>query len=791
MKALDRKLLRDLRRLWSQALTIALVVASGLGGFLTSLSAVESLDAARSRFYAEGRFADAFGQVRRAPRSELDVLRALPGVAEVEASIEQVVRIDVPGSDDAVIGQLTGLNLRAPQRLNRVSVRHGRMPVSATQTGGGSGALEVLVADGFADARGLRPGDAVEALVNGKRRTLRIVGTALSPATIFGGMAGVPDVRGFGVFWLDEDALAAAYDLQGAFNRLAVRYAPGADEAATRAALTQRLARYGGRDVHGRDEQGSHRMLDDEIRQQRIMGTLLPSIFLAVAAFLLHVVLTRLIATQREQIAALKALGYGNAALATHYLKLVGVIVAVGLLLGVALGKVLGALLTGLYAEFFRFPQLDHLLPLTLVAAGSAVTLGTALAGTLAAVSQAVRLAPAQAMRPPAPGVYRRTLAERLGVRGLPASLRMVLRNMERRALRTALTIGGTAAAVAIVVMGNFFSDAMDFMVDASFALAMRADVNVWVAEPVQASAAREIARLPGVMAVEPARTAAVHLAHGHRRERINLQGLEPAAALQRVIDVQGRQARVPEGGLLLTDRLAAKLGVQVGDWVEVQPLEGHRETVRVRVEGTAREMMGLNAYAHRDLLNRWLRDDDLATQFAVALLPGSEPQFLRALKLRPAVAGAFSKATLVRNMEEVSARNIRIMSTVLTLFAAVIAVGVVYNNARIALAERTWELASLRVLGFTRAEVSALLLGELAIGIALALPLGMCLGWGLVHLMVELMQNDQFLFPVVIRPPTYAWAGLCVVASGLASALVVRREVDRLDMVGALKTRE
>lgn len=484
-----------------------------------------------------------------------------------------------------------------------------------------------------------------------------------------------------------------------------------------------------------------------------------------MAAFLLHVVLTRLIATQREQIAALKALGYGNAALATHYLKLVGVIVAVGLLLGVALGKVLGALLTGLYAEFFRFPQLDHLLPLTLVAAGSAVTLGTALAGTLAGVSQAVRLAPAQAMRPPAPGVYRRTLAERLGLRGLPASLRMVLRNMERRALRTALTIGGTAAAVAIVVMGNFFSDAMDFMVDASFALAMRSDVNVWVAEPVQAAAARELARLPGVMGVEPARMAAVHLAHGHRRERINLQGLEPAAALQRVIDVQGRQARVPEGGLLLTDRLAAKLGVQVGDWVEVQPLEGHRETVRVRVEGTAREMMGLNAYAHRDLLNRWLRDDDLATQFAVALLPGSEPQFLRALKLRPAVAGAFSKATLVRNMEEVSARNIRIMSTVLTLFAAVIAVGVVYNNARIALAERTWELASLRVLGFTRAEVSALLLGELAIGIALALPLGMCLGWGLVHLMVELMKNDQFLFPVVIRPPTYAWAGLCVVA--------------------------
>jgi putative ABC transport system permease protein len=147
--------------------------------------------------------------------------------------------------------------------------------------------------------------------------------------------------------------------------------------------------------------------------------------------------------------------------------------------------------------------------------------------------------------------------------------------------------------------------------------------------------------------------------------------------------------------------------------------------------------------------------------------------------------------ATLLRNMQEVSARNILIMSAVLTAFAAVITVGVVYNNARIALAERTWELASLRVLGFTRREVSVLLLGELALGIAIALPLGMVLGWSLTHGVVQLMRSDQFLFPVVIQPRTYALAAICVVAAGVASALVVRRRIDSLDMVAALKTRE
>jgi putative ABC transport system permease protein len=201
--------------------------------------------------------------------------------------------------------------------------------------------------------------------------------------------------------------------------------------------------------------------------------------------------------------------------------------------------------------------------------------------------------------------------------------------------------------------------------------------------------------------------------------------------------------------------------------------------------------MMGLNAYMNREALNRALGEGDLSGGFMLALEPGAEAGLLEATRRMPLVAGAFSKATMLRNMEEVSARNIRIMSTVLTLFASIIAVGVVYNNARIALAERTWELASLRVLGFTRGEVSGLLLGELAISIAVALPVGMLLGWGLVHLIAELLKSDQFFFPVVISPRTYAWAAICVVAAGVASALVVRRRVDRLDMVAALKTRE
>jgi putative ABC transport system permease protein len=790
MKSLDRKLLRDLRLMWSQALTIALVVASGIGGFITSLSAVDSLALARDRFYAQGRFADVFAAVVRAPTALVDTLRDVPGVADVQTTLEEVVRVQVPGQTDPVIGQLIGLRQGDLSRMNRVSVSRGRMPETAA-TGNAGGSIEVLVSEGFAQARGLVPGSRLDAQINGRRRTLVVTGTALSPEFIFAGLWGMPDTRGFGIFWLDHDVLAAAYDMQGAFNRVAVKLAPQASPRQVEDQLSRLLSPYGGREAHGRDRQTSHAMLDNEIKEQRVLGTVLPAIFLAVAAFLLNVVVARLVSTQREQIAALKALGYPNRSIALHYLKLVLLIVLFGLALGVLLGDRLGTMFTGLYAEFFHFPAFEHRIAPWLLVVSFGIAVTTAVAGTFNAILATVRLAPAEAMRPPAPGSYRPTLLERLGVHRMAPALRMMVRNVERRPLRSALSVGGVAAAIAIVVMGNFFRDAMEVIVDTQFILSLRSDVTVWTPEAVDDVVRLQLARLPGVKAVESSRFVPVSLVNGHREERSLLRGFAPRPELYRLIDVEGRQLLLEGRGLVLTDRLADKLGLAVGDPVKVRILEGRERTLELRVGATVRDMMGLNSYMDRTALNRLLGEGDLSTGFVLELERGTGAGVIAATQALPRIAGAWSKTTMLRNMQEISARNVRIMSTILTAFASVIAVGVVYNNARIALAERAWELASLRVLGFSRAEVSGLLLGELAMLIALALPLGMLLGWGLTHAVTELLKSDQFLFPVVIRARTYAWAALCVVVAGVASALVVRRRIDRLDMVSALKTRD
>jgi putative ABC transport system permease protein len=787
MTTLDRKLLGDLRLMWSQALTIALVVASGVGGFITSFSAFDSLSWSRDVYYAESRFADVFATLKSAPLALVPQLAAIEGAAHLQTALAHVVPLGIAGVTDPLAGQLIGLDLLAPQALNVVVVKSGRMVAEHT-----SGALEALVSEAFAEAHQLKAGDEVTALINGTRERLRLVGIGLSPEYVFAGLGGSPDQRGFGVFWVDRRALATAYNMEGAFNQVSVRLSPGASEGAVIAQLDRMLAPFGGISAHGRDQQMSDVILSSEIKQQQVLGTVLPSIFLAVAAFLLNVVLGRQIATQREQVAALKALGYGNTAIGWHYLKLVLVIVLLGVALGVALGAVLGNGFVGLYAKSFRFPTLHYRMAPELIVVSAAVAIGAAVLATLSAIRATVQLAPAEAMHPPAPGIYRPMLLERWGLKNwFSPPLRMVLRTMERHRLRTLFTTLGVAMAMSTVITGAFMRDAVVVLMDTQFSQVLRGDVSINLVEATPARALQAAAHLPHVTAVEGARNVAVRLVNANAHHRGAIQGKAEMPELFRIVNMEKQALAAPRHGLLLTDRLADKLKVQRGDLLRVELQEGRREVVYLPVTGTVHELLGMNAYMERRALNALLHEGDMVNQLMVSVERGHEPAFLERLKDLPRVGVAISKRVMARNINDVTARNILMFSVVLTVFATIIAVGVVYNNARIALAERAWELASLRVLGFTRTEVSAILLGELGIEIVLALPVGMVLGYLMALGIVTMIRSDEFSFPFAIQPATYAFAVVCVLVAGGVSAWIVRRRIDQLDLVSVLKTRE
>lgn len=787
MNALDRKLLRDVWGMRTQVLAIALVMVAGVATYVSMTSVMNALQDTLDAYYGEYRFPDGFASLRRAPERLHERLRLVPGVGEVQTRITASVNLEIEHFDEPVAGMLVSVPEGRQPVLNRLVVRRGRLVAPG-------GTDEVLLNETFADAHDFGIGDSLTAVINGRRRTLHIVGIALSPEFLMQVQPGsmFPDPERYGILWMGRESLAAAYDMEGAFNDVAFTLAPGASPQDVIDRIDLLLARYGGMRAFLREDHPSHFMISEEFRQLRGMAALLPVIFLAVAAFLLNIVITRLISLQREQVAVLKAFGYSNVDVGVHYLKLVGVIAFIGAVGGAAIGLWLGAELGQLYLRFFRFPELRYVIQPTVILTAVALTAGASFVGVVRAVRGAVRLPPAEAMRPAPPARYGPTFLERLGLqRLLDQPTRMVLRNLERQPVKALLTLVGVASSCAILVMGLFWTDAIDFIVRVQYGIAQRDDITVTFIEPTSSSAVTELRSLPGVLYAEPFRSIAVRLRHEHRYHDGAVEGVPAGAYLRRIIDTRLQPIPIPPEGIVLTDRLAANLGVAAGDSITVEVLEGRRRVRRVPVAALAQQYLGLAAYMELSALNRMAGDGRAINGAFLATDPLHDDALTQALRDRPRVASIVSQERAIQAYMESAAETLLTFTFVLSLFAGVIAFGVVYNSARITLSERDRELASMRVLGFTKGEVSYILLGELTLLTLLAIPVGLVLGVLAARGIVTALQSDMFQIPVVMTRRTYAMAATIVLTAAVGSALIVRRRVHRLDLVGVLKSRE
>jgi putative ABC transport system permease protein len=787
ISALNRKMLRDLLGMKGQALAIAMVVAAGVAMFVMYLSNFDSLRRTQRAYYERQRFADVFITLKRAPLRIEQSLRDIPGVADVETRVVANVTLDVPGLEEPASGRLVSLPSRARPRINDVFLREGRW-VDASRPD------EVLASEAFVDAHGFTLGSQIQAVINGRARRLIIAGIALSPEYIYSLRPGeiVPDDRRFGIFWMERRALASAFDMEGGFNDAVFKLMPGASTDEVIARIDPLVEPYGGQGAIPRSLQFSHWTLENELMQLQSFGFVIPMIFLLVAAFILNVALTRALALERPQIAALKALGYRNAAIGWHYMKWALLIAAAGSFLGVISGWWLGGAMIGLYNQYFRFPILLFQLSSGVVLAAIVLTLGAAILGALSAVRRAVRVPPAEAMRPEAPARYRPSIVERpILVQRLSAASRMVLRSIERQPLRAAASVFGIGFAVAIMMIGLVFIDAMEALILTQFSIAERQDLSLTFVEPRSSDAKYALERLPGVLALETQRIVPARLIAGHRHRHLAVTGVSPAPQLRRIVDRDGRVATLPPAGLVLSKRLAEVLGVTPGDTVTLEVLEGQRPIRRVPVMGTVDDTLGLAAYMNIEALHRLLRESETISSATLLVDQARESELSRRLKLTPAVAGTAFKRVVLQSFRQTLAQNMNLMIFMNVLFAGVISFGVVYNAARVSLSERSRELASLRVLGFTRAEISLILLGELALLTLAALPVGAVLGYGLSLAIVQSVDSEVYRFPLLVTPRAVAWAFLTIIVAAMFSGLVVRRQLDRLNLVAVLKTRE
>jgi putative ABC transport system permease protein len=787
MRALDRKLLRDLTSMKGQMTAVGMVLVCGLTVMVMERSLVISLESSKTAYYQTHRLADVFCDLKRAPNMLASRLARIPHVATVETRVRGTALLDIPGMKQMAQAVIISLPDAHPQHLNLLFLTAGRFPLPGHRR-------EVVISQPFAEAHGFLPGDAIDATIHGGRERLEIVGIALSPEYVYelppGGIT--PDNRRYGVFWMGETDLAIALGLEGGFNNVIVDVAPNGDIQAVKADLDRILVPYGGLTAYDRTEQLSVKMVDDEIRGLRAVALIFPLVFLGIAAFMTSATLTRLVRLQREQIAQLKAFGYTSVSVGLHYLCFALVVVALATIAGALAGLWMGSELIYLYHPFFRFPSLTFHPDWQSLAI--AVPLGAAVSilGVFGAVRQAMGLPPAEAMRPEPPTEFRPSILEHLGLHTwVSPSLRMALRNLKRKPWQALFTISGLTLATAIPIVSVSMDEGMDYVMDFQWRLAQRQDVTLSLIEPAGSGGLNSINALPGVLRAEPYRSVPALLVRGHRSRRIGVMGLPRNAHLNRLLDIHERPVHLPISGLLLSAQLADILDVRPGESIQVEVQEGRRPVLEMIVAGTITDFAGIGAYMDIDRLRSLLQEGKTISGAHVRLDHARKDLFFAAVKKTPRIA-SFTVTNDVRAAyDRIMGKMMAISQGIFFFFAIVVAFGVVYNGTRIVLSERTRDLATLRVLGFTQKEVVFVLVGELTLLTLLALLPGLYLGSELTRIILESVNTETLRIPVILTGRAYAIAVLIVLVSSCLSFIVAGRRIARLDLVGVMKAGE
>jgi putative ABC transport system permease protein len=783
VSVLWRKLGRDLWRVRLQAFAIAAVIAIGVMMLVMMQGMVSSLDQTRNTYYEHYRLANVFAPLKRGPRHLLEQAAQLPGVTAVEGRVNAMALVDLPEVSVPLQAQLVSL----PQRLNDLHLVAGRRIEQGAYR-------EAILIEGFAKAHKLLPGDHISLLLNGRKQSFRIVGLAQAPEFLYTAAPGelVPDDARFAVLWLNEEALAAAFDLDGAFNELLLSVSPQQEIQAVLQGVDRLLESYGGLGAYSRDNHISNRFIDDEIKGLRASTSVVPPIFMLVAAFLLYIVMSRMVQSEREQIGLLKAFGYSNREVGLHYLSFALVIAVFGASIGCLLGIYSGQAMAGVYQQYYKFPFLLFEADAAAILSGYAVSILAALAGGLSVLRRIQRLTPAVAMRPPAPLDFSK------GVRFGPwmqnvldQPTRMVLRGLTRQPGRAISAALGVAAALALSTAMLNTLRGFDLAMTLNYEYINRSDASVSFVEPISSSSLLALKRMDGIFDAEPVRHVSVTFRNGAKLYRGAITGLQNGGELYRALTPEKRAIYLRSDGIVLAQSLAEILDVRVGDTLLVSVHEGRRPQLEIAVAAVTDTLLGAPAYMTLSALNTILREP-MRVNAAYLSVDESVAQTLYAdFKHMPAVLGVSLRAQEIQAFKNMMDSGAGATRYIMAIMAGVITFGIVYNSARISFAERSRELASLRVLGMSMAEVSFILLGEIGLVTLAALPLGAVLGYYLSVAVSIGFSTDLYRIPAVFALDTFALSVLVVLLSAAVSGLLVNRDVYKLDLVSALKVRE
>jgi putative ABC transport system permease protein len=787
MTPLDRKLIRDLWRMKGQAIAISVVIAMGVMLLIMMDGLVNSLEETKQAYYERYRLADIFSPVKRAPDHLLAEIAKIPGVSSVEGRVNGSALINLPEIKTPLRAQTVSQPDIGTPRLNDIYLSAGRR-INPNHKD------EILLLEGFAKVHGLEPGDKLSATMNGSRRSFQIVGLAQSPEFLFSAPPGefMPDDSRFAVIWMSKSALAATYDMKGAFNEALLSVSRGSKLSKILARVDRILSSSGGIGAYALLDHNSNRFIQEEINGLKLSSRGVPPLFLAVAAFLLNIVVSRMLQTEREQIGLLKAFGYSSFEIGVHYFKFILAIAIGGALLGCIMGILSGRSLLVVYQAYYKFPFLIFQVDSTAFFIGIVISILSASAGGVFVLRQVFALTPSTAMRPPAPADYSRSASLNKTLKFLlDQPTRMVIRQLTRQPARAIGAIVGISAGMALSVGMLSVLSSFDRTLDLNFNIIDRSDLTVSFNNALSNKILFELKSINGVIEVEPFRNVAAIMRNGFNVYRGGVNGLVELPRLNRAVDKDLESIRIAKGGIILGAGLAKTLNIKTNDILTVDVREGRRPVLRVPVVGVAETLIGSPAYMHLSTLNRSLGEPGRISGAHLRIDSSKGPAIYQTIKNLPSVSGVSLKKEARAAFKKIIDSGAGAIRYVMAAIAGIITFGIVYNSARIAFAERARDLASLRVIGFTKNETAFVLLAELAIITLISLPVGSILGYYLSFAISKGFSTDLYQIPTIFSPESFGFAAIAVLTAVAISGWLVKRDINTIDLVSSLKTRE
>jgi putative ABC transport system permease protein len=785
-----RKMIRDIWDNKGSYIACLVIVLMGLIVF-TSVSIVSTnLELAKDTFYMEQNFAHGFAELVSMPEANMERLAHIEGIREINGRIVKEVRLNDSQREESVYLKLVSVDLPDPRPVNDVRLLAG--------TELEPGKLLAWIDNQFFAANNLELGDSLEIIVGGKSREITIAGVGMSPEFTYPirGAELYPNPEQYGIAFLPLADMRMLFpDLAGQVNDVVFTLETGADYEEVRDRLEPELELYGLLKIYPREDQISHIIMTQEVEGQKAAAKSFPLLLLSIAGIILYIMLKRLVEQQRGQIGILKGLGYTRGEIALHYLSYALAVGAGGGLLGGLIGIWLATPLTDLMMEFFNVPIVYEGFSWFYLGQGLLLSLAVFLISGYNGAKYALKLKPAEAMRPPAPPIGKKFILEK--IRFFSAMLtmqgKMAIRNISRNKGRSFFIFLGIMLCCAIVAVTWSFNDLVDKLIFYQYDQVETYDAKVTLTAPVaMAPALRELEGNPEVRWVEPLAEIPATLSYRWREENVAVLGIAQESSLYNILDAQGKKIAPPKHSLILSERLAQKLNADKGSILELEsPFLRGEDKVQVEVSRIIPQYLGMNAYMELSALGELLGQGELATSLLINVNNDEGILTLRDRYRESAVIAGIDSREEQMGVARELMETFGSMIYMYVLVGVVIGFAIIYSSSFIVLSERSWELASMRVLGMTATEVFSVITFEQwfisLFGILAGIPLSQVMAWG----MGVGLSTDMYSLPSQLTAESLFMAVIITALSIWIAQRFTLKRVKKLSLVEVLKARD